>query len=191
MVSDHVLMASITVSWLLRTAFSSSSCMPWTGVFVLAICSASSFGVCAKYIKHLVGVSSKMLGECSGAWHMKVAHEEVRGRSGGPERPRTIYAWPALAGATPDRRRLLGGGLRRVGLAGQQRGGGLRDLIRELALAGEQLLREVVAAGHDVLRPGQPVRERQVHRGDPGGDGLDGVHHRPDGVESDLLALAD
>ena len=36
-------------------------------------------------------------------------------------------------------------------LAGQQRGSGLHDLVGELPLAGEQLLGEVVAAGHDVL----------------------------------------
>src|SRR5271169_3739517 len=56
---------------------------------------------------------------------------------------------------------LLAGGLR-VAVARQQRGGGLHDLVGELPLAGEQLLGEVVTAGHDVLRLGQPVRERHV-----------------------------
>src|SRR6266513_4880366 len=78
-----------------------------------------------------------------------------------------------------------------VAVAGQQRSGGLDHLVGELALAAEQLLGEVVTAGHHVLRLGQPVGERHVHRGDLGGDRLNGVDHGLDRVEGDLLALAD
>src|SRR6185437_6447129 len=76
-------------------------------------------------------------------------------------------------------------------VAGQQRSGGLDHLVSELALAGEQLLGEVVTAGHNVLRLRQLVGERHVHRGDPGGDRLNGVDHGLDRVEGHLLALAD
>src|SRR5580704_11786189 len=76
-------------------------------------------------------------------------------------------------------------------VAGQQRSGGLDHLVSELALAGEQLLGEVVTAGHDVLRLRQLVGERHVHRGDLGGDRRNGVDHGLDRVEGDLLALAD
>src|SRR5438132_1175364 len=78
-----------------------------------------------------------------------------------------------------------------VAVAGQQRSGGLDHLVSELALAGEQLLGEVVTAGHDVLRLRQLVGERHVHRGDLGGDRRNGVDHGLDRVEGDLLALAD
>src|SRR5438270_3505185 len=76
-------------------------------------------------------------------------------------------------------------------VAGQKRSGGLDHLVSELALAAEQLLGEVVTAGHDVLRLRQPVGERHVHGGDPGSDGLNAVDHGLDRVQSHLLALGD
>src|SRR6266536_2347223 len=78
-----------------------------------------------------------------------------------------------------------------LALAGHQRRGGLDELVGELALAGEQLLGEVVTAGHDVVRLRQPLGERQVDCGDLRGDGLNALNHSLDRVEGDLLALAD
>src|SRR2546423_368160 len=63
MVSDHVLMASITASWLLRTVFRTSSCRPWVGV--LAMCFFLLLASCANFTKRLVGVSSRTLGKRS------------------------------------------------------------------------------------------------------------------------------
>ena len=53
-------------------------------------------------------------------------------------------------------------GLRRCrrSLAGQQRGGHFQHVVSESPLAGERLLGEVEAAGHDVMGLGQPVGER-------------------------------
>src|SRR6476646_9812438 len=72
-----------------------------------------------------------------------------------------------------------------------QRARRLEDFLGELALAGQELLGEVVGAGHDLFRLGQLVRERQVDRGDLGGDGLDGLDPGLERVDDGLLALAD
>src|SRR5438552_8980769 len=72
-----------------------------------------------------------------------------------------------------------------------QRARRLEDFLGELALAGQELLGEVVGAGHDLFRLGQLVRERHVDRGELGGDGLDGLDPGLDRVDGDLLALAD
>src|SRR5271157_1890994 len=84
-----------------------------------------------------------------------------------------------------------GGGSLGVFGTRHQRGGRLEDLFCELALAGEQLLGEVVGAGHEFLRLGQLVGARNLHRGDLGGDGLDGLDPGLDRVDDGLLALAD
>ena len=64
--------------------------------------------------------------------------QKVRGSSGDPELPRTVLARSCLASAaagTGVTLALLGGGLR-LAVAGQERGGGLHDLVGELPLAG-------------------------------------------------------
>src|SRR5215470_2471751 len=132
-VSTQVLMASMTLSWLLRTVVRISFCRSWVGVLGMALPPWSCWA--------LLGLT-----------------------------------WSYLV-------------LLAVAVAGQQRSGGLDHLVGELALAAEQLLGEVVTAGHDVLRLRQPVGERHVDGGDPGGDGLNGVDHGLDRVEGHLLAL--
>ena len=102
----------------------------------------------------------------------------VRGSTGLPVLPRTDPA-------REKRRGLLGG------VAGEQRGRGLQGLDGELALAGQQLLGELVAVVHDLVRLGEPVDQRHGERGNRGGEGLDGVDPGLDRAERDLLALAD
>src|ERR1700733_7864413 len=64
-VSTQVLIASMTVSWLLRTVFRISSC---TSCWVLGMMCALLFGfVVANYTKHRVGMSSGVLGIGSSA----------------------------------------------------------------------------------------------------------------------------
>src|SRR5436190_110384 len=89
----------------------------------------------------------------------------VRASTGVPGLARTVTCW-CLRG-------YLGAVLGGRG----QRARRLEDFLGELALAGEQLLGEVVTAGHDVVRLRQPVGERHVHHGDLRGDGLNGVDH--------------
>src|SRR4029077_11909856 len=71
------------------------------------------------------------------------------------------------------------------------RGQGLHHVLGELALAGQQLLGEVVRVGHDLLRLGQLVGERHVHGRQLGGNGLDGLDPGLDRLDDGLLALAD
>src|SRR5580704_17360065 len=78
-----------------------------------------------------------------------------------------------------------------LGLAVLGRGQGLHHVLGELALAGQELLGEVVRVGHDVLRLGQLVGERHVHGRQLGGDGLDGLDPGLDRLDDGLLALAD
>src|SRR5580700_1654172 len=100
----------------------------------------------------------------------------VRGSAGIPVLPRRGFLVALLAG--------LGRGV--LG-----RGQGLHHVLGELALAGQQLLGEVVRVGHDLLRLGQPVGERHVQGRQLGGDGLDGLDPGLDRLDDGLLALAD
>src|ERR1700750_2753161 len=100
----------------------------------------------------------------------------VRESPGVPGLARTATCW-CLLGAV-------------LGARGQ-RARRLEDFLGELALAGQELLGEVVGASHDLLRLGQLVRERHVDRGDLRGDGLDGLDPGLEGVDDALLALAD
>src|SRR5271155_5691501 len=101
-----------------------------------------------------------------------------------PELPRTRCANLCSCAS------LAGGGLTLV-VAGEQRGGHGQHLVGKLLLGAEQLLGEVVAAGHDVLRLRQPVGERDIYRRDLAGNRLDGLDPALERVERHLLALAD
>src|SRR5580693_2328003 len=100
----------------------------------------------------------------------------VRGSAGFPVLPRRGFLVALLGG---------------LGLAVLGRGQGLHHVLGELALAGQQLLGEVVRVGHDLFRLGQLVGERHVHGRQLGGDGLDGLDPGPDRLDDGLLALAD
>src|SRR5690349_20506267 len=78
-----------------------------------------------------------------------------------------------------------------VGLALRQRGGRVEHVLRELALAGQQLLGEVVGVRHDIFRLRELVGERHAHGGQLRHDRLDGVGPGLDRVDNGLLALAD
>src|SRR5580700_1890583 len=67
----------------------------------------------------------------------------------------------------------------------------LHQLFREAALAGEQLLGEVVRAGHDILRLGQLRGERYLGKWHLRRHGLDGVDPGLDRLNDGLLARAD
>ena len=67
----------------------------------------------------------------------------------------------------------------------------MEHVHRELPLAGEQLLGEVVGARHHIFRLREPVRERHVHGRQLRRDRLDGVGPGLDRVDDGLLALAD
>src|SRR6185437_11178766 len=123
---------------------------------------------------------------------------------------------PAAARAGPgyrDRGRPPGGLLSGRGLplrrgfrlgGRAQAGGGPGQLTRELALLGDQPVEEVEGGGHDLLwrRQGARPRERgwrrqlgqladERHGGQLRGGGVHRLDGPLDGVEGDLLALAD
>src|SRR5580704_9579450 len=100
----------------------------------------------------------------------------VRGSAGIPVLPRRGFLVGLLAG---------------LGLAVLGRGQGLDHVLGEPALAGQQLLGEVVRVGHDLFRLGQLVGERHVHGRQLGGNGLDGLDPGLDRLDDGLLALAD
>src|SRR5690242_10987196 len=108
--------------------------------------------------------------------------------------------WSWLSAATGGTRSshgraLLGSGARLLGSGGgvavEQRRGRVQHVLGELALRGEELLDEVVRAGHKLTRLGQLVGERDANLGHRRLDGLDGVRPRLDRLDNGVLALAD
>src|SRR6266480_6187042 len=101
-------------------------------------------------------------------------------RTGGPALPRA-----EITGCAAD---LEGPSL---GLPRHERRGGLEHVLRELTLAGQQLLGEVIGVRHHFLWLGQLVRERRVHGGQLRRDRLDSVCPGLDRVKHCFLALLD
>src|SRR5260370_35996671 len=109
------------------------------------VSSSSSAFLAANFTKQTVGLSSGSLGKRSKSDRNAAA--------------------PGCSGAAALGCGLLARAMGLLGLAvaGQQGGGGLDHLVGELALAGEQLLREGVTAGHAGLRLRPVVHRPHVH----------------------------